>query len=100
MTYARKVDSNLSDIVAAARKLGLRVNVRNDDLADLDVQFGGHHEVWEVKGARGRLTKRQKKLRAAGWCIRLITCVDDVLAAKRTLLADAEAIRKARLFTC
>ena len=97
---ARKVDSNLSDIVDAARKLGLRVNVRNDDLADLDVQFGGHHEVWEVKGARGRLTKRQKKLRGDGWCIRLIRSVDDVLEARRTILMDAHAIRKARLFTC
>ena len=93
---ARKVDSNLREIVTAARKVGLRVNVRNDDLADLDVQFGGHHEVWEVKGARGRLTPRQKKLRADGWCIRLVTCVDDVLAAKKTMLADLDAIKRAR----
>ena len=36
---AKRTDANLKDIVAAARKCGLRVNVRNDDLADLDCQF-------------------------------------------------------------
>ena len=133
---ARKVDANLKSIVDAARKLGLLVNVRNDDCADLDVQVRGSNvsEIWEVKfiqrkieketvkiiniktakvskGVRNvavytlqpsdvRYTKRQKKLRAAGWCIRLVTCVDDVLAAKQTMLADAEAIRKARLLQC
>ena len=94
---ARKVDSNLRDIVEAARKIGLRVNVRNDDLADLDVQYGGHHEVWECKSKRGRLTPRQKKLRGDGWCIRLITCVEDVVAARQTMVDDLAAIRKARL---
>ena len=99
---ARKVDANLKSIVDAARKLGLMVNVRNDDCADLDVQVRGSNvaEIWEVKASGGRYTKRQKKLRAAGWCIRLITCVVDVLAAKQTMLADAEAMRKARLLRC
>ena len=99
---ARKVDANLKSIVDAARKFGLLVNVRNDDCADLDVQVRGSNvaEIWEVKATGGRYTKRQKKLRAAGWCIRLIRSVDDVLEAKRTLLADADAIRKARLLQC
>lgn len=94
---ARRVDANLSAIVQVARDIGLKVNVRNDDLADLDVQFGGHHEVWEVKGSRGRLTERQKKLRGDGWCIRLIKTADDVLEAKKTMLHDLDAIKKARL---
>ena len=82
---ARRTDSNLKPTVVAARALGLRVNVRNDDLADLDVQYGGYHEVWEVKAEGGRYTKRQQKTRNEGWCIRLITCLEDVEEAARTM---------------
>ena len=95
---AKRVDSNLTEIVTAARKLGLRVNVTNDTLTDLTVQLGGGvTELWEVKGKNGRLTPRQKKLRGDGWCIRLIVSVDDVIAAAKTMRSDLEAIRKARV---
>ena len=95
---AKRVDSNLTEIVTAARKLGLRVNVTNDTLTDLTVQLGGGvTELWEVKGKNGRLTPRQKKLRGDGWCIRLITSVDDVFQAKLTMSCDLAAITTARL---
>lgn len=99
---ARRVDDNLAAIVAAALSIGLKVYVRNDALADLDVQFGGMHEIWEVKdgrkaASRRKLTKRQIQTRAEGWYIRLVTCIDDVLAAQKTMLANLKAVNAARL---
>lgn len=88
---ARRVDANLADIVSIARESGFLVNVRNDALADLDVQLHGRHEVWEVKDgskapSRRRLTPLQAEIRAEGWTIYTITGPDDVLAARRRFI--------------
>ncbi len=45
---ARKVDSNLTSIVDALRKLGLKVHVTNGDW-DLTAQFGGVTMLCEVR---------------------------------------------------
>ena len=100
MRRAARTDANQAELVELARKLGLRVYCRNDDLADLDVQFGGVHEIWEIKrpgDARRLLTKRQVALREQGWCIRLIQTAEDVLRAVKTIRADHAAINRARL---
>ena len=61
---ARRVDANLSQVVDEFRQLGCSVNVRNDDLADLDVGFAGRSVIVEVKDGRKppsarKLTKNQ-----------------------------------------
>jgi len=88
--YARRVDGNLSVIIKLARKLGFLVNVRNDQLADLDVQLpaaGYAHEPWEVKDRKGRYTDGQKRLREQGWKIRTVRTEDDVIAARAEMIA-------------
>ncbi len=45
---ARKVDSNLTEIVEALRKLGIKILVWNDH-ADLIAQFGGMTALIEVR---------------------------------------------------
>ena len=80
---AKRVDSNLMEIVEIARDLGFLVHVRNDELADLDVQFRGRHELWEVKTPKGKLTDLQEKHRKQGWTIRTVRTVDDVIAARK-----------------
>lgn len=85
---ARRVDSNLSELVKAARKMGFRINVRNDDLADVDAQLPGcdKTEIWEVKVLKGaRFTERQKKRREEGWLIMTVRTVDDLLLARERM---------------
>ena len=83
---ARKVDANLFEIVCVARRMGFLVNIRNDDFADLDVQFRGIHEAWECKSSKGRPTKRQMALAEKGWKIRTVRSVDDVISARKQLV--------------
>lgn len=89
---ARRVDGNLADIVSIARQAGFLVNVRNDALADLDVQLRGRHELWEIKDptkppSKRGLTPLQVELRAEGWSIRTVMTAADVLAARKEMLA-------------
>lgn len=73
----------MSEIVEAARACGLRVWVRNDELGDLDVQYGKVSEIWEVKVPGGSLTETQIELRKQGWHLPIIeTAGDAVIAAK------------------
>ena len=102
---ARRTDANHSEIAVAFEKSGFSVHRTNGDW-DLTVGYGGITILVEVKDGKKppsarKLTPREATFHAT-WTggIRLITCVDDVLAAKQTMLADADAIRKARLFTC
>ena len=95
---ARKVDGNLQQIVKVARAMGFRVYVRNDSLADLDVQLaGGVHEIWECKNGKGRMTKKQESMRAAGWNIRTIRTVQDIEIARAEMMRDAGARQRAKL---
>lgn len=82
---ARKVDRNLGEIVDAARRVGFLVYIRNDVLGDLDVQLAKVHEVWECKTPKGKFTQTQQKYREAGWVIRTIRSVEDVINARREL---------------
>lgn len=86
MRYAARRDANESDIVAAARRCGLKV-FYTSELGDLIVQFGNVTELWEVKTEKGKLTTTQCRMRQAGLKARLVRTVDDVLAAKREILA-------------
>jgi len=97
---AKRVDSNLTDIVTAARKVGLRVFVRNDSLGDVDVQCGLLHEVWEVKAKNGRLTKLQQQFRFEGWQIRLVRTVEDVVKARREMAWFAETLLRTKKPAC
>ena len=93
-----RVDSNLKAIAELARKVGFLVYVRNDALADLDVQLGGRHQVWEVKNRKGKLTPRQIKVREQGWTIREVRTAEDVLAARAEITGDRhEHIQRANL---
>ena len=95
---ARRVDLNSTDLYQAARKMGFKVYVRNDALGDADVQLAGLHEVWEFKnGAKARFTDLQKKMREAGWQIRTIRTVDDLLQARSEMTRAASAIQRTKL---
>lgn len=86
---ARRTDGNLSELVGAARAAGFLVYVTNDALCDLTVQFRGKHgthsEIWECKNKDGKFTPRQEELRAAGWQIRTVRTIDDVIQARKEL---------------
>lgn len=97
MRRAARVDDNLASIVKAARKMGFRIYVRNDVLADVDAQIGEVHEAWECKGIKGKFTDQQKRLRAEGWRIRTVRSVDDVMLARSQMMQAASAIQRARL---
>ena len=91
MRRAARTDANLEQIVAAFRKLGCSVNVRNDDMADLDVGFGGVSIIVEVKDgskppSARKLTPGQIKRRAT-WTggIRLVENLEHVREAVDTL---------------
>jgi len=84
MRRAARRDGNEPELVAAARRIGLKV-FYTSELGDLLVQFGGITELWEVKTATGKLTKTQLRRRQAGLSARLVRSVDDVLQAKREM---------------
>lgn len=95
MRRAARRDANESDIVAAARQCGLKVFYTNE-LGDLVVQYGEITEIWECKTDGGKLTPTQCRMRQAGLKARTVRSVDDVLAAKRTILENLKAITDAR----
>lgn len=94
---ARKVDGNSKNLLTFAREIGFKVFVRNDPLGDADVQYAGVHEVWEVKDKKGRFTDLQLKMRAAGWVIRTVKTIEDVVLARAEMTRNASAIQRARL---
>ena len=93
------MDQNLPEIAKKAREAGLRVNIRNDDLADLDVQDqdGFVTEIWECKNGDGGFTKRQIKMRKLGWKIRTVRTEADVLQARSEMTRAASAIQRTKL---
>jgi hypothetical protein len=95
---ARKVDANSKNLLSVARQLGLRVFVNNDALCDAIVQApGGHTELWEVKDKKGRFTDLQKRMREAGWHIRTVKTVDDVVLARSEMTRAGAEQQKARM---
>lgn len=90
MRYARRTDGNFSEIVGAARAAGFLVHCTNADW-DATVQLGGRVELWECKDgekspSRRRFTEVQQAMRDAGWHIRTVLTIDDVLNARKELL--------------
>lgn len=81
------MDANLTDIADAARKLGFRVSIINNDLADICWQLGATTELVEVKNPHGRnrFTDNQKDMRRDGWIIRTVRSVDDVMLARNEI---------------
>lgn len=95
--YAQRVDANLAEVVAAIRATGCSVWLINDAV-DIGIGYGGICLLAEVKDGRKKpsarkLTPAQVKFRQT-WTggIRLITSVDDAMAAVRTLRAWHGAI--------
>lgn len=88
MRRAARRDDNEGDIVAAARRCGLKVFPINDaGIGDLIVQWGSVCEVWEVKREDGKLTDAQCKLRQQGLRAHIIRNVDDVLLARKRIIS-------------
>lgn len=87
---ARRTDSNHTEIAEAFEKLGFSVDKTND-LWDLTIGYGGLTLLVEVKDgkkppSKRRLTARAKKFHDT-WKggIRVITCLEDVEEAARTM---------------
>ena len=94
---ARRVDANLSEIVAAFRKLGCSVWVCNSEV-DLVIGYGGISALVEVKDgskppSHRKLTPAQTEFRR-WWTggIRLVQDLDDVDHAVRWLRASHRVI--------
>ncbi len=83
---ARKIDSVTTSLAEAAEKMGFLVHRTNGawDLTACLVQ-NGTVELWECKTGKGRVTERQAKLRKAGWPIRTVRTVDDLLLARECM---------------
>lgn len=104
MTYARRVDANLSAVVAAYRKLGVSVHVLNG-VVDLLIGYGGICELVEVKDgskppSARKLTPAQVAFRKT-WTggVRLIQSLDDVTTYVNNIRKRHQAITRASLET-
>ena len=87
MRRAARRDANEPELVAAARRIGLKV-FYTSELGDLIVQYGSLTRLWECKTETGKLTKAQclrKQQRLNAYIIRT---VDDVLEQRRQMAAE------------
>ena len=99
---ARRTDSNHSEIAEAFEKAGFSVHRTNGDW-DLTVGLGGINLLIEIKDgkkspSRQKLTEREQKFHDT-WTggVYLITSVEDIPGLRKTLLADLEAVKRARM---
>jgi hypothetical protein len=90
--YAKRRDANESELVSAARRIGLKV-FHTSELGDLLVQFGAITELWEVKGEKGKLTDAQCRMRQQGLTARTVRTVEDVIGAKGEMMSKLKAIK-------
>ena len=98
MHRTHRADNNASALYQAARKMGFRLNVTNNALCDAVAQLGDVTELWEVKNGRAaKYTPLQARMREAGWQIRTIRTVDDLLQARSEMVRNASAIQRNRL---
>ena len=100
--FARRVDDNLKQIVAAYRQLGCSVWVCNS-MVDAVIGYGGIAELVEVKdgaksASRRKLTPAQVKFRET-WTggVRLIQSLDDVTVHVAYIRKRHAAITRASL---
>lgn len=89
--WAKRRNANESDLVGAARRMGLKVFYTNE-LGDLVIQWGEIAELVEVKTEEGKLTATQCRLRQAGLKARIVRNVNDMLNLKRDMLDKQKAI--------
>ena len=85
--YAARRDGNESELVAAARKMGLKV-FYTSELGDLIVQLGTLTRLWECKTETGNLTKAQCLRKQQGLNAYIIRTVDDVREQRRQMAAE------------
>lgn len=98
MIRRHRTDGNAAEIYREARRLGFRLNVVNNALCDTVAQLCGLTELWEVKNGRAAsYTALQKKMREAGWVIRTIRSIDDLLQARAEMTRAGAAVQKSRL---
>lgn len=101
---ARRTDANHSAIAEAFEKAGFSVH-RTNGYWDLTIGFGGITLLIEVKDgtkppSKRKLTPREAKFHST-WTggIRIVKSVDEISEIRKTVLADLDAIKKARLLT-
>ena len=93
MGYARKVDANQSEIVAALRKAGYLVKdlrKAGDGAPDLLVARHWTRRValMEVKSRTGRPTAAQGKWAKDGWPVTTVRTIEEAFLAAELLLDD------------
>ena len=100
MSYARRVDENQAQIVAAFRKLGCSVAIIGQPV-DILIGYGGECLPAEIKDgdkppSARKLTKQQRDFFST-WTggVRLIRNVDDVEAAVKGLMWRCRVLREA-----
>ena len=99
MGRAARRDGNEGELLEAAKRIGLRV-FRTSELGDAIVQYGGLTELWEIKnGPQAKLTPAQCRMRQAGLTARLVRTVEDVMEAKRVMMANLGAINQVRAWS-
>ena len=92
-----RADANAPELYQEARKMGFKLYVNNDALCDTIAQLCGITELWEVKQKAGKFTPLQEKMREAGWIIRTVRSVDDLVLARSEMTRNAAAMQKARM---
>jgi hypothetical protein len=84
MNYAKRTDANQQEIVDALRGVGAWVFVAHQPF-DLLVAFRGDLNLLEVKTAKGRLNKKQKRMieemKVTGCYPLVVRSVDEALGA-------------------
>ena len=94
--YAKRRDANEPELVAAARKMGMKVFYTNE-LGDLLVQYAGLTSLWEIKTSTGKLTDAQCRRKQQGLEARIIRNLDDVILARSEMTRDAGAIQRTKM---
>lgn len=84
---AARRDANEPELVAAARKLGLKV-FYTSELGDLIVQHGSITRLWECKTSTGQMTKAQCLRKQQGLNAYIVRTVDDVMEQRRQMAAE------------
>ena len=85
--WAARRDANDSDLVKAARDIGLKVWVTSE-LADWVVQYGRVQKLVEVKTQDGKMSEAQARRKQQGLNAHVVRTVDDVLELHRQMRQD------------
>ena len=89
MRRAARRDANETELVVAARQIGLKV-FYTSELGDLIVQFGSEPNyvqcLVEVKTEVGKLTDAQCRRKQQGLIAKIVRSVDDILLLKKWMM--------------